>query len=196
MLAAYLPLSQSTNSTSRTISTARPQIQLIDKTSIIQTKPQRQSKKKGKQQEPEYKSRDLISSGFIKFLDEPSAANPQVITLLSETVHKIILEPDAAKSPDKQIADQSLIATTATATTPFFHTAEELPKIRQQNMKNYSDLTNYPRATDARVAEYFPQLDQIIQAECAKVGIYIYDFTFFDLAGEIEFRAIIRGAII
>ena len=119
-----------------------------------QPKPQSKTKIASKTTtSPEYKPRDLISSGFIKFLDEP---RPSITP--TEPITSLDLK---LKQPD-----QPAVAITA----PFFHTAEELPKIQQQNMKNYSDLKNYPRASDARVAEYFPQLDVIIQVECDKVG--------------------------
>jgi len=53
---------------------------------------------------------------------------------------------------------------------PFQHTTTELPKIRKQNMSNYADLSQYPRATDDRLATVFPDLDSIVESECRKIG--------------------------
>ena len=79
MLAAELP-SQSTS---------RTQIPLTEKTEkTVNIKPQTKKKSSTKAKpnaktktklETEYKPLDLISSGFIRFLDEPNTANPSVI---------------------------------------------------------------------------------------------------------------------
>ena len=136
---------------------------VIQESNISLLKPQAKSKKPRKpKSEPEYKSRDLVSSGFVKFLDEPS-------TTITTTTTPATLDDKLQITPTKNKPDDCT-SLEPQQPVPFFHTAEDLPKIRQQNMKNYSDLSQYPRATDARVAEYFPQLEHIIHAECAKVG--------------------------
>jgi hypothetical protein len=113
--------------------------------------------------EPEYKPSDLVSCGFVKFLDEPSTTNTIKIPQ-TDNKPQLTLENNSSNTDTTASLPQQ--------SKPFFHTTNELPKIRQQNLKNYSDLKQYPRATDARVAEYFPQLDEIIANECAKVGQY------------------------
>lgn len=142
---------------------------IIRESSNSLVKPPAKSRKTRKpKSEPKYKTNDLISSGFIKFLDEPSTTNTTTSIPLMRPDGKPEIpaekdNPDATTQLPQQPQPQQQL-------TPFFHTAEDLPKIRQQNMKNYSDLRQYPRATDARVAEYFPELEHIIHSECAKVG--------------------------
>ncbi len=121
------------------------------------TKPQKTRKSK-KPKEEQFKSRDLISSGFITFLDE----EPQQGTTAEQIVTHEPIKP-TPKQPHPSETQQE-------KTKPFFHTEADLPKIREQNMKNYSDLTQYPRATDQTLTEYFPEFEKIIHAESAKVG--------------------------
>lgn len=93
-------------------------------------------------------ARTLLDMGFIKFLDEPVENN---------------------STPPKDTNNENDHKTQAEITTPFFHAESDLPKIREQNMKNYADLSSFDLATDARIAEIFPALDAIITAECAAV---------------------------
>lgn len=154
MLAAELP----SQTTSRILN------QKSDKsTSKTNDKPATARKPRKPKAEPEYKPRDLVSSGFVKFLDEPS-------TPITTNISPMRLDDKPEITPEKNNPDVAIPSQPQQQPAPFFHTEADLPKIRQQNMKNYSDLKNYPRATDTRVAEYFPQLDMIIQVECDKVG--------------------------
>jgi hypothetical protein len=128
-------------------------------TSTSWTSKPRKPRKSKEPKEEQYKSRDLISSGFITFLDEePKQASKSEEIIISPEPTKAIQENPP--SPETQ----------QEKTKPFFHSEADLPKIRAQNMRNYSDLSQYPRASEQTLTEYFPELDQIIHAESAKVG--------------------------
>ena len=127
----------------------------IDSTTRIEKT--RKTRKNKDPDEKKFKSLDLVSSGFVKFLDEQSG--PANTTELTAKLPEIPLATHI-QNPETQ----------QDKTKPFFHTDTELPKIRAQNMQNYSDLSQYPRATDQRIAEYFPELEQIIKTESAKIG--------------------------
>jgi len=157
--------------------------QIIETESISRNQITKKPRKPKKSKQESFKVCDLVSSGFVKFLDEqispidttePSPTEPSPTE--PSTTEPSTTEPSTTKlnraelkinSPKELTSPQMTIPE---KTKPFFHTETDLPKIRQQNMKNYSDLKQYPRASDSRVAEYFPQLARIIQSECDKVG--------------------------